>query len=192
MMPLRFKDQKSHLRMARVLWFFILVMVSPLPLLGIADGASPRILVATVERVVDGDTVVALSENGTKLRLRLIGIDAPEITQRKKPGQPFGEEAKDYLEHLIGGKSVRLEDYGPDLYKKRVLAVIWDGQVNVNLLVVAMGYAEVYRGTRCQAYCRELEQAEAQAKRDRVGMWEEGASYESPAAFRKRLRLQGD
>ena len=29
---------------------------------------------------------------------------------------------------------------------KRVLGVIWDGQVNVNVLMVAMGYAEVFRG----------------------------------------------
>ena len=70
--------------------------------------------------------------------------------------------------------------------------MIWDDQVNVNLLMVAMGYAEVYRGAPCQAYCRELEQAEAKARYDRVGIWAQGASYESPAAFRRRLQLQGE
>jgi len=69
--------------------------------------------------------------------------------------------------------------------------VIWDEQINVNLLVAAMGYAEVYRGAPCQVYCQELEQAEAKARMDRVGIWAQGLSYESPAAFRKRMRMQG-
>ncbi len=72
--------------------------------------------------------------------------------------------------------------------------MIWgeDERVNVNLLTVAMGYAEVYRGTRCQVYCRELEDAEAKARRDRVGMWQQGPSYESPRDFRHRMRLAGN
>ncbi len=69
--------------------------------------------------------------------------------------------------------------------------MISDGQVNVNLLIVAMGYAEVYRGALCQVYCQELEDAEAKARRDRVGMWAQ-THYESPAAFRWKLNIQGD
>jgi endonuclease YncB( thermonuclease family) len=156
-----------------------------------AYSASPRSIVTTVQGVADGDTVTAISANGTKLRIRLLAIDAPEIPHGKKPGQPYGEEARDYLEHLIGGKTVRLDTYGRDRYK-RVLAVVWDEQINVNLLMVAMGYAEVYRGAPCQAYCRELEQAEAKARRDRVGMWAHGAGYESPPLFRRRMRIEGE
>ncbi len=160
-------------------------------LLSSAHAASPRTLVAKVERVSDGDTVTAISSNQTKLRIRLLGIDAPEVPHGDKPGQPFGEEARDYLDHLIGGKTVRVDAYGPDEYK-RVLAVVWDEQVNVNLLMVAMGYAEVCRGAPCQVHCQELEDAEAKARRDRVGIWAQGPAYESPAAFRRRMRLRGD
>ena len=153
--------------------------------------ATPRSLSATVERVSDGDTVVAITANQTKLRIRLLGIDAPETAHGKKAGQPFGLEARDYLDHLIGGKTVRVDAYGPDRYE-RILAVIWDDQINVNVLMVAMGCAEAYRGGRCQVYCRELEQAEAKARQDRVGMWVQGANYESPRDFRRRMRLQGE
>ena len=156
-----------------------------------ASGASPRFLSASVQRVADGDSITALSDNGTKLRIRFLGIDAPQIPHGDQPGQPYGEEARDYLDHLIGGKTVRVDAYGPDRYH-RVLAVIWNEQVNVNLLMVAMGYAEVYRGAPCQVYCRELEQAEVRARRDRVGMWGQGEKYESPAAFRRRMRLAGE
>ncbi len=153
--------------------------------------ATPITLVAEVERVRDGDTITALTSEGTKLKIRLLGNDAPEVPHGKKPGQHFGEEARDYLDHLIGGKTVRVDAYGPDKYQ-RVLAVVWDGQINVNLLMVAMGFAEVYRGAPCQVYCQELEDAEAKARRDRVGMWTQGERYESPAAFRRRTRARED
>ena len=44
------------------------------------------------ECVSDGDTVTAISANSTRLRIRVLGIDAPEIPHGSKPGQPFGEE----------------------------------------------------------------------------------------------------
>ncbi len=165
-----------HTALALAVSFFVLP-------LSFAHAATPRTLVAKVERVSDGDTITALTSEGTKLGLRLLGIDAPEVPHGDKPGQPFGAEARDYLDHLIGGKTVRVDAYGPDEYK-RVLAVVWDEQVIVNIVMVAMGYAEVYRGAPCQLYCRELEGAEAKARRDRVGMWVQREKYESPAAFR--------
>jgi hypothetical protein len=57
--------------------------------------------VAQVDRVSDGDTVIATSANGTKLRIRLLGIDPPEVLHSTKPGQPYGAEAHDYLGHLL-------------------------------------------------------------------------------------------
>ncbi len=153
---------------------FIAVAASLLLLLSSGHAATPRTLVAKVNRVSDGETVIAISDNGTKLRIRLLGIDAPEVANAAKPGQPYGEEARDYLDHLISGKAIRVDAYGPDQYK-RVLAVLWDDQINVNLVMVAMGYAEVYRGAACQVFCRELEQAEAKARQDRVRIWAQGA-----------------
>ena len=50
-----------------------------------AFSASPPSLVATVQRIADGDTLTAISANGTKLRIRLLGIDAPEIAHGTNP-----------------------------------------------------------------------------------------------------------
>jgi len=97
-----------------LLCFLSAVLVASPPALA----ATPRSLSATVERVSDGDTVVAITANQTKLRIRLLGIDAPEIPRGKKPGQPYGQEARDYLDHLIGGKTVRVDVYGYDRYKR--------------------------------------------------------------------------
>ncbi len=82
-------------------------------LLSSAHAATPRTLVAKVELVSDGDTITAVTSEGTKLRLCLLGIDAPEVPHGDKPGQPFGEEARDYLDHLIGGRTVRMSFDGP-------------------------------------------------------------------------------
>ncbi len=62
-----------------------------------------------------------------------------------------------------------MDAYEPDEFK-RVPAVVWDEQININLVMVAMGYAEVYRAAPCQVSCRELEDAEAKARRDRMGI----------------------
>jgi endonuclease YncB( thermonuclease family) len=94
--------------------------------------ATPRSLVATVQHVANGDSIT---------------IDAPEVARNGKPGQPFGEEAREYLDHLIGGKTIRIDAYGPDQYK-RILGVIWDDQVNVNLLMVAMGLPRSHAARR--------------------------------------------
>ena len=151
----------------------------------------PRTLTAKVERVSDGDTITALTSEGTKLRLRLLGIDAPEVPHGKKPGQPFGEEARDHLARLIGGRTIQVETYGPDRYN-RVLAIVFFGSVNINVEMIRQGLAEMYRGAPCEAYCRDLRVAELQAKHDRVGMWGQGEKYESPATFRRRMRLRGE
>ena len=82
------------MRMCRV---FLVGIASILAMVGTGYAANSRTLVAKVERVSDGDTITALTSEGTKLRIRLLGIDAPEIPHGKKPGQPYGEEARDYL-----------------------------------------------------------------------------------------------
>jgi micrococcal nuclease len=128
-------------------------VTSILLLLPSAHAATPRTLVAKVERVSDGDTITALTSEGTKLRLRLIGIDAPEIPHGKKPGQPYGKEAHDYLARLIGGRTIQVQTYGPDKYK-RILAIAFLGAVNVNVEMVEQGLVEVYRGGPCRAKAR--------------------------------------
>ncbi len=106
-------DQRSASPHVSVLWASILVLIHLLLLLVSAHASTPRTLVAKVERVSDGDTVIAITSNQTKLRLRLLGIDAPEVPHGTKPGQPFGEDARDYLDHLIGGRTVRMSSDGP-------------------------------------------------------------------------------
>jgi micrococcal nuclease len=137
---------------------------------GLADSATPGTRVAKVKRVSDGNTLTALTAEGTQVRLRLLGIDAPEVSHGKNPGQPFGEEAREYLARLIGGRTVRVESYGQD-GSDRTLAIVFLRTVNVNVEMVQLGLAKVDRGAPCKVYCRDLRVAERRARRDQVGMW---------------------
>jgi endonuclease YncB( thermonuclease family) len=167
------------------------IVAALLVLPGLAHAATSRTLVAKVERVNDGDTLTALKSDGTKLRIRLLGIDAPEIPHGTKPGQPYGDEARDYLARLIGGRTIRAKSYGPD-GSNGILALVFLGAVNVNVEMVQQGLAELYRGAPCKTYCRDLRIAELRARQDRVGMWAQGDKYQSPATFRRRHRNPGD
>jgi hypothetical protein len=68
-----------------------------------------------VTHVADGDTVTVITSNQTKLRIRMLGIDAPETPKGTKfPGQPYGKEAEAYLKQLVENKQGKVEIYGVD------------------------------------------------------------------------------
>jgi micrococcal nuclease len=87
-----------------------------------------------VERIVDGDTIVANGEN-----IRLLGINTPER------GEEYYDEAKQYLSDLVLNKTVELE-FGPERRDKygRLLAYVYEGETLVNKEMVYQGYANIY------------------------------------------------
>lgn len=90
---------------ARVLiaGLFAACLASSCSALGLGSTAPPTTDpagIATVEWVIDGDTVDLLID-GNEERVRLIGIDAPESVSRNDPVQCFGAEASDALKGLL-------------------------------------------------------------------------------------------
>lgn len=79
--------------------------------------SSARFLQATITHVADGDILTARTKESTKLRIRLAGIDAPEIPHGTTPGQPFGNDATRFMAHLVLGKTVTVAVLGVDRYK---------------------------------------------------------------------------
>src|SRR5262249_49971554 len=63
--------------------------------------------VALAERVVEGDPVVVRLD-GRSVKVRLIGVDAPESVDPRKPVERFARESADFLRGLVEGKRVRL------------------------------------------------------------------------------------
>ena len=82
-------------------------LVSQAALAGGGGGCLPRRYVAEVVRVIDGDTLVLrvlIPEWGIKThhRVRLLGMDAPEITAREAKERRRAREAKGLVKKLIG------------------------------------------------------------------------------------------
>jgi micrococcal nuclease len=130
-----------------------------------------------VRQVFDGDTV----DVGGVGRVRLLGIDAPEVSHGLDTPAPFGLEAKERLTALLLHRWVRLEEDGDrvDAYKRR-LAYVWteDGQF-INAVIVREGLARVSARTAI-ARLDELKRAEAEAQTFRRGIW--GSAPQIPSA----------
>jgi len=116
----------------------------------------------TVVRVFDGDTIEL--DNGD--RIRLLGVDAPEI------GEPFSEEAKLALEEMVLNKPVKLEKE-PSLDKDkygRFLRYFFSGERLVNCEMLRLGLAKnVVEHQSKYHYCFQLAEQEAMEKK--VGIW---------------------
>jgi endonuclease YncB( thermonuclease family) len=84
--------------------------------LSIPSHAVIRTVEGKVTKVADGDTLTIVTPEGTKLKVRLYGIDTPEIRHNVRQGQPYGEEAKQALTALTLGKKVKVEIVDIDRY----------------------------------------------------------------------------
>ena len=135
--------------------------------------------------MVDGDTII-VSQGTEKLTIRLVGIDAPEVSHKKhEPSQPFGQAATKHLAGLVLNKTVTIQSYGHDRYGRTLAVVLLNG-TNINLEMVKAGLAEVYRGTPAPKFDNgPYQKAEREAQAAGRGMWVQGDKYVSPREWRK-------
>jgi micrococcal nuclease len=138
-----------------------------------------------VTRVDDGDTVKA-EGSGIEIMVRLVGIDAPETSRKKHElGQPFSQRSTKHLAGLVLNQNVAIKGYDMDRYNRILGEIFVDGK-NVNLEMVKMGFAEVYRGRHAPGFDPgPYDQAEKEAKEAKQGMWVQGDKYVSPRDWRR-------
>ena len=116
----------------------------------------PYFYTATIERVLDGDTVDVDLDLGfdvsTRKRVRIAGINAPETRTRDKAVKIRGIEAKNMLIHLndLFGPTIFLASHGVGKYG-RVLGDVWFHVdkvhwINTAQLMVGEGLATPYFG----------------------------------------------
>jgi endonuclease YncB( thermonuclease family) len=133
-----------------------------------ADAARPGpepASIAGTAQVIDGDTIVI---GGTRIRLE--GIDAPEVGQtckRKWLGSwPCGAAATDALQGLLAGKTVTCEPRGFDKYGRTLAACFADGR-DVNAAIVRQGLAWAF-----VKYSATYVKEEAEARAQGLGIWQ--------------------
>ena len=139
---------------------------------------------ARSEKIYDGDTIGAVVD-GRFEKIRLLGIDAPEMDQR-----PWGKKSRECLRALISaaGSKVFLE-YDIDRRDKygRILAYAWtqDGKM-LNEEMMEKGCAVLFTFPPNVKYAARLRAAQKKAQEDKAGLWGERGLQESPYDYRKK------
>lgn len=127
-----------------------------------------------VTKVVDGDTFWADDGSSKGVKIRLIGVDAPESRNsfKKKVGY-YGKESKVYLTKLLLGKRIKLV-YDVDILDQydRTLAYVYleDGTF-VNAELVRNGYAMVMTVPPNVQYAEEFVRLQHDARENNRGLW---------------------
>jgi endonuclease YncB( thermonuclease family) len=154
-------------------------LLAPGPVVGSAVARVPRsrhapasAQAAIVRRVVDGDTI-DVRIGGAVRRIRLLQVDTPEVYGT---AECFGRRASAALERLLplGTAVTLIADPGLDGTDRygRLLRYVLRGTTNLNLWMVANGFAApyFYRGARGR-FAAALMDAARGAIRARRGLW---------------------
>lgn len=116
-----------------------------------------------VTRIIDGDTF----ETETGEKVRLIGINAPEISDI------FGQEAKQHLTYLIDGKTIDLQTYNisndRDRYSRLLRYGILEG-TDINRQMISDGFAIAYLKYHFEK-SNNYKQTQLTASEDNKVMW---------------------
>lgn len=127
-----------------------------------------------VMKVIDGDTFTATDTAGTDLgRMRILGIDTPEMPQGDQPGQCHAEEATEAARGLLDNATVTIS-HDPtqparDRYDRLLVYVDVDG-TDFGLTMLTEGHARLYQDatvTRQGDYTAAATHAEDQ----QAGLW---------------------
>lgn len=132
-----------------------------------APDATARTALTGTAHIIDGDTI-----DITGTRVRLEGIDAPEMAQscgRPAGSWECGKAAAEALRRMTANREVSCEDRGADTYGRMLGVCFIDGRdINAELVRAGLAWAFVKYS---QSYVGE----EAQARAAHLGIWQGAA-----------------
>ncbi|KJH70210.1 thermonuclease family protein [Aliterella atlantica] len=142
---------------------------------------APQGMTVEVQKVISGQTLEVAATNRQIMKVRLIGIDAPDLRQ-----QPWGKAAKAGLEAMLIGKRAVIElEAQPDEFGRR-LAYIWCDRLLINEEIVNQGYVLASPQGK---YAQRLILAQEWARLMERGIWNPSQPMRlTPAEFRSQYR----
>ncbi len=138
-----------------------------------SDGTAGQIWY-DVSRVVDGDTFWVDDGSVKGMKVRLIGINAPEPRNNgTRPKAFFGTESTIYLQRLLKDKKVRLEyDISRhDRYGRTLAYAYLEDGTFINAHLVRNGYATVMTVPPNVKHQQTFTELAAKARRQNKGLW---------------------
>jgi len=128
-----------------------------------------------LSRVVDGDTIEVAFSSTDKYKVRMIGINTPEVVDPRKPVECFGKEASEHLKQLLNVKYIRLStdpsQMGEDKYGRWLRYVYLEDGTDVNLQMIKDGYAYEYTYETPYTHQAAYRAAEKVARENKIGLW---------------------
>jgi micrococcal nuclease len=128
----------------------------------------------SVVRVADGDTIT-VNYNGKNERVRLIGIDSPELNVETNNPECFARESAAFAKDRMAGQRVGLvfdDSQGKrDRFDRLLAHIILPGGENYQQLALANGYANYFRYNKPFLFDDAYKQAENLAKQKNRGLW---------------------
>lgn len=147
--------------------------------------------------VTDGDTIVVKTAKGEQQKVRLLGINSPELANGSVPAECFSNEAKAFTKQVALDKYVRLE-YDQDKQDRfgRTLAYVFikDNPIMLNQLIMQNGYADFYLDRINNKYQKQFMQDYLNAQKQFKGYF--GAcgekQYESKCVIKGNVDPRGN
>jgi micrococcal nuclease len=144
---------------------------------------------AVVVEVDSGDTIKVDRGSGLIETVHYIGIDAPDLDGTGTRSEPFGQEAAEANEELVGDRTVILQSDISDTDREgRLLRYVWletdDGILLVNNELVRRGLAEVEANAPNTRHYGYMSGTEASAQADEIGLWSSYEPVVTPAPTR--------
>lgn len=146
----------------------------------LTDAIFPAVQVISV---VDGDTLHVRYDDGRQEKVRIIGIDSPELARDGQPAEFYADQARDYVADLLLDRTVYLEQDHSDTDRYgRQLRYVWLTQPDritadavqehlVSSILLSQGYATFVEIGLDNKYELILRDNEKQARADRLGLW---------------------
>jgi len=136
---------------------------------------------ATLERVIDGDTIVVSGESvGNNTHIRMLGINTPE----KK--MPFSGEAASFLKQFENKTIFLLRDKEDiDKYDRKLRYVFYEDRL-LNEEILESGFANAYMFEDLK-YEQDFKLAEKNARLNERGIWTKSSDVCAPCILLKEL-----
>ncbi|MCP3876199.1 MAG: thermonuclease family protein [Desulfobacteraceae bacterium] len=131
--------------------------------------------------VAAGD-IVTVWEKGKQYKIRLYGIDTPELKQK------FGPKAKKYISDVVFNKDLTVIQKDIDKYGT-IVGMIYIADKCLNEALVKNGVAWVYKKYCREDFCNNWLQLEQEARENKLGLWSDDKPI-PPWEFLKRQSKQ--
>lgn len=171
----RFKNNFSRFILTPIFFLVILVLSSERLIQQEQGRGSSYPESGIVTAVYDGDTIKVRFKNEQERKVRLIGIDAPEIEDSREEARFQAQMAKRFAFFYLYRKTIKLT-YDWEVVDKydRLLAYVWTDERGLfNKFILSEGFAAVFLKFPFK-YREEFIAAEKEARKLERGLWRKG------------------